>query len=477
MSDILTRAGRPTRRRFVKIVAGTAVGAIAAPAIVRGRNLNDKLNIAMIATGGRGGFNLKQAAIAAENIVVLCDVYQPAVAKAAQMYPQARRLQRLPPRLRPRQRLRRGGGQHDRAHARLRHAAGLATGQARLLREAADVQHLGGPRSSARPPPRAKVATQMGNQNHSNDNYRRVVELIQSGAIGPVREVHVWVSRAWGRQPLEAAKKNESYSVLARERPTEIDPVPAGLDWELWLGPAPARPFNNVYFPGPKWYRWWDFGNGTMSDLGSHMNDLPFWALKLQAPRTVEAFGPPPHPEIAPASMHVTYEYGPRGDLPPVKLTWYQGEDKPEPYRDGTIPNSFKDGILFVGSKGMLLASHGQARAFARGPVPRLPAPGADDPELARPLGRVGSRRQDRRADRLELRVRRLADRGEPPGQRRLPRRPEDRVGPREALRPQRPRGPAVHPPRVPQGLDAGLSPVGGNYAKPIEKDLRNLFP
>ena len=88
--------------------------------------------------------------------------------------------------------------------------------------------------------------------------------------------------------------------------------MPAGLDWDLWLGPAPARPFNSVYLPGPKWYRWWDFGNGTMSDLGSHWIDLPFWALKLRAPSTIEASGPPPHPEIAPASMQATYEYGAR---------------------------------------------------------------------------------------------------------------------------------------------------------------------
>ena len=81
-----------------------------------------------------------------------------------------------------------------------------------------------------------------------------------------------------------------------QDRPTQSEPVPAGLKWDLWLGPAPERPFNSVYVPGPKWYRWWDFGNGTMSDLGSHWNDLPFWALQLKAPLTVEASGPPPHP-------------------------------------------------------------------------------------------------------------------------------------------------------------------------------------
>ncbi len=117
------------------------------------------------------------------------------------------------------------------------------------------------------------------------------------------------------------------------------------------------RPFHEVYFPGPKWYRWWDFGNGTMSDLGSHWNDLPFWALKLDAPQTVESFGPPPHPEIAPASMTAVYEYGPRGDLPAVKLAWYQGTHKPERWTSGEIPQ-WDSGVLFVGSKGMLLSDY-----------------------------------------------------------------------------------------------------------------------
>ena len=94
-------------------------------------------------------------------------------------------------------------------------------------------------------------------------------------------EVHVWVARAWGWQSEEDAKKHQDI-VFVQERPKEAQPVPKELDWDLWLGPAPERPFNDVYVPGPKWYRWWDFGNGTMSDLGSHWNDLPFWALDLK---------------------------------------------------------------------------------------------------------------------------------------------------------------------------------------------------
>jgi hypothetical protein len=109
--------------------------------------------------------------------------------------------------------------------------------------------------------------------------------------------------------------------------------------------------------PGPKWYRWWEFGNGTMSDLGSHWNDLPFWALKLQAPRTIEAFGPPPHPEIAPASMRVAYEFAARGDMPAVRLNWYQGVEKPPLWTAKKIPQ-WEKGVLFIGEKGMLLSDY-----------------------------------------------------------------------------------------------------------------------
>ena len=115
----------------------------------------------------------------------------------------------------------------------------------------------------------------MGTQIHAGSNYRRVVELVQSGAIGEVTECHVWVGRAWGRQSKDDATKHRDI-VFAQERPATSDPILRELSWDLWLGPAPRRAFNNVYFPGPKWYRWWDFGNGTMSDLGSHWVDLPF---------------------------------------------------------------------------------------------------------------------------------------------------------------------------------------------------------
>jgi hypothetical protein len=184
-----------------------------------------------------------------------------------------------------------------------------------------------------------------------------VVKLVQAGAIGKVSEAHVGVSRAWGLHASEEEAKKHGDIVYVADRPTREDPVPEGVHWDLWLGPAPARPYNDVYLPGPKWYRWWDFANGTMSDLGSHWIDLPFWALKLKAPATIEASGPPPHPELAPASMQARYEYKAMGDQPEVSLTWYQGVNKPELWTKGVIP-AYPSGVLFVGDKGMIVSDY-----------------------------------------------------------------------------------------------------------------------
>ncbi len=350
--------GACTRRQFIQRSAAAA-SALGVPILLRGQNLNSKLNVAVIGVGGRGGGNLAEVGHS-ENIVAICDVASAALDAAQKKFPQARRFtdfRKLYETEKAFDAVVVSTCEHTHAFATLpalklrKHVycekpLSYNIWEARVIREAAA---------------KAKVATQMGTQIHATENYRRVVELVQSGAIGPVREVHVWVGRAWGWQSPEAAERNHDL-VSVRDRPASSSPVPAGLDWDLWIGPAPFRPFNDVYYPGPKWYRWWDFGNGTMSDLGSHWNDLPFWALKLQAPLTIEAGGPPPHPEIAPASMHAVYEYGARGDLPPVRLTWHQGEDKPEIWTAGGIPK-WDSGVLFMGSQGrMLLASYDQHR-------------------------------------------------------------------------------------------------------------------
>ena len=348
-----------TRRNFIQTT--TAAGVMAASSWPMAdekkadKSPNEKLRIAVIGTGGRGGSNLKN--VSSQEIVALCDVNQQNLSRAATAFPKARTEIDF-------RRLFDYGNEFDAVVvSTCEHTHAFATlpalqlgkhvycekplthsvYEARVIREAAM---------------KAGVATQMGTQIHAGNNYRRVVELVQSGSIGPVRECHVWVGRAWGRQSEEDAKKNGD-RVYVEERPTEADPIPEGLHWDAWIGPAPYRPFNNIYFPGPKWYRWWDFGNGTMSDLGSHWIDLPFWALKLQAPLSIESAGPPPHAEIAPASMEARYEYAARGDMPAVKVNWYQGANKPQIWKDGGIPQ-WGSGVLFIGDDGMLLSDYGK---------------------------------------------------------------------------------------------------------------------
>jgi predicted dehydrogenase len=357
MARIQGKPSSLSRRRFLQRSAQAGAALLGAPAFVSSRGASEKLNLVIIGCGGRGGANLKE--MLGENIVALCDVSEANLLQAAERAPQAKKFRdfrKLYDELKDSEfdAVVVSSTEHTHAFATLpalqrkKHVycekpLTHSVREARIITEAAK---------------KAGVATQMGTQIHAGNNYRRVVELIQGGAIGPVREAHVWVSRAWGRQSPEEAKEHKDI-VSTVDRPPEEASVPAGLDWDLWLGPAPSRPFNPVYFPGPKWYRWWDFGGGTMSDLGSHWIDLPFWALKLDAPVAVEAAGPAPHPELAPASMSATFHYGSRGDLPPVTVSWYQGTMKPEAWKEGKVPQ-WGDGVLFVGSRGMLLSDYGK---------------------------------------------------------------------------------------------------------------------
>ncbi len=189
-----------------------------------------------------------------------------------------------------------------------------------------------------------KVATQMGTQIHAGDNYRQVVEIIQSGAIGKVNEVHVWVGKGWG----------------GGDRPKETPEVPPNIHWDLWLGPAPKRPYHPTYLPA-NWRRWWDFGGGTIADMACHYSDLPFWALKLNRPTSIEAEGPPVNPETAPLGLTVHYEYPARDDQPAVKLTWYDGDHIPSEVAGHKVPGA---GVMFIGERGEMFADYGSWRLY-----------------------------------------------------------------------------------------------------------------
>ncbi|MGC1274339.1 MAG: Gfo/Idh/MocA family oxidoreductase [Planctomycetaceae bacterium] len=352
-----------TRRDFLART-GLAAGAIALPHVVRSqetkpaettRSPNDKLRLAFIGVGGRGGANLNELASHGDEVVALCDVDGRHLERAAARFPHAktyRDFRELNANLDGIDAVVVSIPEHTHAYATL---PALRAGK-HVYCEKPLTHNIVEARLIADAARSAGVATQMGTQLHASANYHRVVEMIQSGAIGPVSEAHVWVSRAWGLQSPEEAAANKDI-VTVTERPAEGMTPPPFLDWDLWLGPAEERPFHEVYFPGPKWYRWWDWGSGTMSDLGSHWNDLPFWALRLDAPLTVVADGPEPHSEIAPASMSATYEYGPRGDRPACTVHWHQGTHKPEIWKSGEIPQ-WSDGVLFIGEKGMLLSNY-----------------------------------------------------------------------------------------------------------------------
>jgi len=280
-----------SRRQFIQsTVVATASTAtmLGFPAIVSTRSPNSKLNIAQIGVGGRGRGNMK--GIASENIIAICDINDAALEAAKKQVPNAKAFKDF----------RKLYDEVTDMDAVLvcvpEHTHSFATLPALKMKkhvycEKPLTHNVLETRIITEAAKKAGVATQQGTQIHAGDNYRRVVELIQGGAIGPVREAHVWVSRAWGRQSKADAEANKDI-VYCEERPKEVHPVPEGVDWDLFIGPAPFRPYNEVYWPGPKWYRWWDFGSGTMSDLGSHWIDLPFWALNLDAPKVIEAKGP-----------------------------------------------------------------------------------------------------------------------------------------------------------------------------------------
>ena len=330
---------RISRRRFVtrtlQAAATTRLLSYAGPAWAV--SPNEKLNIASIGVANQGRYDLDN--VAHENIVALCDVDENFLNAASQKYPNAKRFSDF------RRLLDAGGidavtvGTPDHTHAVIS-AAALHAGL-HVYCEKPLARSIGEVRAITELARKKKRVTQIGTQIHGGANYRRVVELIQSGAIGDVAEVHVWVGGGFG----------------GKKRPTATPPVPATLDYDLWLGPVEPRPYHPEYLPFV-WRNWWAFGGGTLADLGCHHVDLSQWALNLRTPERVRVVdGPEPDPECPPTWLIVEYHYGARGKQPPVKLRWYHGDRRPPQFAQGLLPK-WGNGTLFVGSKGMLLADY-----------------------------------------------------------------------------------------------------------------------
>ncbi len=333
-----------TRRRFLRSTAATAAGLFAAPAFLRANSLNEKLNLGLIGVGNKGAENLKN--LADQNVVALCDVDENFLNAASQKHPGAKQYRDFRKMLEQRDIDAVVVTIPDHNHAVAAMAA-IQLGK-HVYCEKPLTHDLHEARQLARAAREHKVATQMGNGGHASDSLRSAVEWIQAGVIGPVGEVHAWTDRPIWPQGIT--------------RPADTPPIPKSIDWDLWIGSAPMRPYHPGYHPF-KWRGWWDFGTGALGDMGCHIIDAAFWSLKLGYPESVEAESSPVNNETAPSWSIVRYQFPARGELPPVKLTWYDGGKLPAgELLDLAADEKFpKNGSLFVGSKGRLLLLQGKS--------------------------------------------------------------------------------------------------------------------
>jgi predicted dehydrogenase len=309
---------------------------------------NERLNIAAVGTSGRAGANIRE--VASQNVVAIADIDAQFLGQAGKRYPAARKYEDFRIMLEK---------EADRIDAVVvatpdhTHAPAAAMAlrlkkhvycekplthtvhEARVLSELAAKNNL---------------VTQMGTQIHAGDNYRRVVELVQGGAIGDIREVHVWAGAKY-----TGAKFNTG------------SPLPSHVNWDLWLGPAMKRPYSTGVHPF-KWRSFWDYGTGALGDFGCHYMDLVHWALKLKHPTRISAEGPPVEDVSTPAWTIAHYEYPRRGKMPPVKLTWYDSGKRPAllaRLKDSKgNPVTKGSGQLFVGKEGMILSDYSSHRLF-----------------------------------------------------------------------------------------------------------------
>ncbi len=352
-----------SRRRFLR--NATLASALAFPFVQRLPVLgaNGRLNIAGIGVGGKGWTDITQCDV--ENIVALCDVDDRRAAPAFKRFPAARRFKDF------RRMLDEMGREIDAVtvstpdhmhflpamwaiqrgkHVYCQKPLTHTVQEARLLTAAAA---------------RKKVATQMGTQGRSHPNVRRDAELIRSGAVGTVREVHCWTDRPgrWWGQGLQ--------------RPVETPAIPDGLDWDLWLGGAPVRPYHSAYVPFA-WRGFWDFGTGALGDMGCHLLNVPDLALEIRDATRVEARSEGLTAESGPVWARVIWDIPARGHRAAFRLFWYDGAQKPDTTLFPNHPLG-ENGCLIIGSQDTMLTSYEGGAVFKSG---RTTADFKDVPEL-----------------------------------------------------------------------------------------------
>jgi len=338
------------RREFLKSATLGSIGLLILrnPKSAWSYQANNKLNMAFVGAGGQGGGLIGIFSGMGENVVALCDVDDQRAADSYKRFPNAKKFKDF------RKMLDEMANEidavvvatPDHTHAVASVAAmklgkhvycekplTWCIGEARVMRQVALEK---------------KVVTQMGNQGTGDNNLRRAVQVVWSGVIGQVREVHIWSNRPIWPQGMD--------------RPKETPPVPPHLDWDLWLGPAPYRPYHPDYLPF-RWRGWCDFGTGALGDMGCHTMNMPVMALKLHEAIAegktivVEAEHSGCNGESYPTWSIVRYYFPERGNLPSVTLTWYDGGKKPpaEVLPEGLSPDKLPgSGALLIGDKGVM---------------------------------------------------------------------------------------------------------------------------
>ena len=311
------------------------------PVAARPLSANEKLNIAGIGIGGQGYGDMERCE--GHNIVALCDVDWAKAARTFEKYPKAKQYKDFRVMLEQQKDIDAvviATADHTHTVAAM---AAIQLGK-HVYCEKPLTHSVYEARRLAEAAREAKVGTQMGNSGQASNESRLMCDYIWDGAIGPVREVHVWSNRPiWPQQV---------------DRPKEVHPARDTLDWDLWLGPAPERPFNRIYHPF-RWRGWWDFGTGALGDMGCHAFHPIFRALKLGHPTSVEAtstYNGRVNEETYPLASIVHYEFPAREKMPPVRLTWYDGGLKPRRPADLEPGRDLEEGgALFLGDKGAML--------------------------------------------------------------------------------------------------------------------------
>tara|TARA_R110002049_G_scaffold4601_6_gene32863 strand:- start:43338 stop:44669 length:1332 start_codon:yes stop_codon:yes gene_type:complete len=338
-----------TRRRFLKsaaagVVAGTGIAGSRWPAAAAPRSANEQLNVAFIGVAGRGVRNL-DALSPMVNVAALCDVDRQRLAAASANHTSASTWTNFREMLSEQSDIDAVSiSTPDHWHACIGIEA-MRAGK-HVYCEKPLARSIVEARRMAEVAAEEGVVTQMGNQRHADERLRTVVEMVKAGVIGDVDEVHIW------------SGKGRSFS--PGDRPQGSDPVPEWLDWNLWLGPSPERPYVKDAYAHFDWRGWWDFGGGNLGDMGCHLFDCAYWALDLDFPSKITTDGPAPHPESTPAGLACHYEFPARGDKPPVSIMWYDGTKAPPWKTIAGVKNMPPQGTLLIGKKGKILFPHNE---------------------------------------------------------------------------------------------------------------------